>query len=222
MSEKAQAVLFDMDGVLVNSEPVILAAAIAGLAERGVQAKPEDFMPFIGAGEDRFIGGVAEKYGLTYRKEMKERVYQIYQEIAPEKLRIYEGAVELLIRLKQNGIHCVLASSADRIKIQTNLKVAQIKEDLFSIIVSGEDVNQKKPAPDIYLKAAQKINIPPADCVVVEDALNGIKAAKAAGMKCIAVATSFDRRTLQKEKPDFICNQITEVGEIIESLNNGR
>ena len=218
MSEKIQAVLFDMDGVLVDSEPVILAAAMACLKEYGLQPKAEDFIPYIGAGEDRFIGGVAEKYGLIYRKEMKERVYQIYQEIAPEKLGIYEGAVELLIQLKQHGIHCVLASSADRLKIQTNLNVAGIHENLLSAIISGEDVERKKPAPDIYLTAAQKINILPVNCVVVEDALNGIKAAKAAGMKCIAVATTFDRQMLQEENPDFICGQIVEVGDKIKAF----
>lgn len=218
MSEKIQAVLFDMDGVLVDSEPVILAAAMACLKEYGLQPKAEDFIPYIGAGEDRFIGGVAEKYGLVYRKEMKERVYQIYREIAPEKLGIYEGAAELLIQLKSHGIHCVLASSADRIKIQTNLKVAGIHENLFSAIISGEDVERKKPAPDIYLKAARKVNIPPANCVVVEDALNGIRAAKAAGMKCVAVATTFDRQRLLEEKPDFICGRIYEAGDKIRAF----
>jgi cytidine deaminase len=85
-----------MDGVLVDSEPVILAAAIACLTEYGLRVKPEDFVPYIGAGEDRFIGGVAEKYGLIYRKEMKERVYQIYQEIAPKKLKIcQEGRISI-------------------------------------------------------------------------------------------------------------------------------
>ena len=218
MSEKIQAVLFDMDGVLVDSEPVILAAAMACLKEYGLQPKDKDFIPYIGAGEDRFIGGVAEKYGLIYRKEMKERVYQIYREIAPEKLRIYEGAAELLIQLKQYGIHCILASSADQTKIQTNLNVAGIHENLFSAIISGEDVDRKKPAPDIYLTAARKVNIPPINCVVVEDALNGIKAAKAAGMKCIAVATTFDRQMLQEENPDFICGQIVEVGDKIKAF----
>jgi HAD superfamily hydrolase (TIGR01509 family) len=214
MSHKIQAILFDMDGVLVDSEPVILAAAIAGLAEYGVHAKPEDFTPFIGTGEDRFIGGVAEKYGLVYQTEMKIRVYQIYQEIVPLKLKVYDGVVDLLTNLQRQGIKMALASSADLVKINANLKVAKIPKDFFNAIVSGEDVVQKKPAPEIYLKAAQKIGIQAANCIVVEDALNGITAAKAAGMRCIAVTTSFDRATLQKEKPDFICRQIGEVAAV--------
>ena len=68
MSDKIEAALFDMDGVLVDSEPVILEAALVGLAEYGVKAKPEDFKAYIGAGEDRFIGGVAEKYGLIHNQ----------------------------------------------------------------------------------------------------------------------------------------------------------
>ena len=133
-------------------------------------------------------------------------------------MKVYDGVIELLIKLKKMGIQRALVSSADRVKIQINLKVAHIQEDLFSLIVSGEDVKQKKPAPDIYLQASQKLNIPPAHCIVVEDALNGIKAAKAGGMKCIAVASTFDHQTLRKEQPDFICRQIAEVGEIINQL----
>lgn len=217
MPTKIQAVLFDMDGVLVDSEPVILAAAMATLAEYGIQAKPEDFAPFIGTGEDRFIGGVAEKYGLNYQMEMKARAYQIYQELAPDKLKVYEGVVELLANLQEQGIKTALASSADMVKITVNLGVAKIPKTAFSAIISGEDVVQKKPAPEIYLKAAQEIGIPAADCLVVEDAINGIKAAKAAGMKCVAVATSFAPEILQKENPDFICNQTVEVGLIVEA-----
>jgi beta-phosphoglucomutase len=218
MSTKIQGVLFDMDGVLVDSEPVILAAAMAGLAEYGIQAKAEDFTPFIGTGEDRFIGGVAEKYGLVYQTEMKTRVYQIYQEIVPFKLKVYEGVVELLTHLQEQGAKKALASSADLVKITANLRVAKIPKDFFTAVISGEDVVQKKPAPEIYLKAAQKIGVPAANSIVVEDAINGIKAAKAAGMRCIAVATSFALKTLQKEKPDFICDYIAEVGPIIAKL----
>ncbi len=210
-----EAVLFDMDGVLVDSEPVILAAAITGLAEYGVQAKAEDFKPFIGAGEDRFIGGVAEKYGLSYKKEMKTRVYQIYQEIAPVKLRVFSGVIPLLTGLKQKGLKIALASSADLIKITINLKVAGLPKSLFDTIISGEDVVHKKPEPEIYIKAAGSLQANPVDCIVVEDALNGIKAAKAAGMKCIAITSSFDSKALKKENPDFICNNISEISSYI-------
>lgn len=217
---KAIGVLFDMDGVLVDSEPVILAAAIAGLEEYGVSAKPEDFIPFIGAGEDRFIGGVAEKYGVGYRVEMKKRVYEIYLDIVDSNLRVYEGTIELLNKLKQLGCKLALASSADRIKIDANLRVAGIKQDIFDAIISGEEVKEKKPSPEIYLKAAQRIDVPPEKCIVVEDAVNGIISARAAGMKSIGVTTSFDEKTLLSEGADFICNNILDVYGIICNIFN--
>ena len=77
------AVLFDMDGVLVDSEPIINAAAIRALAEFGIQAKPQDFEPFVGAGEDRYVGGVAELHGKTYLLEMKRRTYDWYLQLLP-------------------------------------------------------------------------------------------------------------------------------------------
>lgn len=212
------SVLFDMDGVLVDSEPVINAAAIKGLEEYGIQAKPEDFLPFVGAGEDRYVGGVAEKYGLAYRVEMKHRVYQIYLETVDEKIKVFEGARELLRALRDRGLKSALASSADRIKIDANLKAAGIPRSLFDAIVSGEDVADKKPSPDIYLYAADKLGAAPRECIVVEDALNGVQAAKAAGMRCIALTTSFSREALEKEGPDFICDGLAEVERVINRI----
>jgi len=207
-----------MDGVLVNSEPVILAAAIAGLKEYGVSAKPEDFVPFIGAGEDKFVGGVAEKYGVEYRVEMKRRVYEIYLEMVDSNLKVYDGTAEVLIRLKKAGYKLALASSADRIKIDANLRVAGIEKHIFTAIVSGEEVKEKKPSPEIYLKAAERIGIPPERCIVVEDAVNGIMSAKAAGMRSIGITTSFDKEVLLREGADFVCDNILQVYDIISDL----
>lgn len=212
------AVLFDMDGVLVDSEPVINAAAIAGLAEYGVYARPEDFHPFVGTGEDRYIGGVSELYGVPYKLEMKTRVYEIYLELVPERIKVFEGVKELLQSLQAAGHIMALASSADRIKIDANLRAADISPDYFAAIISGDDVVRKKPAPDIYLQAANKIRAVPEQCVVIEDALNGIMAAKAAGMKCIAVASSFSPEQLSAESPDYICNHIGEMFRLIKEL----
>jgi HAD superfamily hydrolase (TIGR01509 family) len=210
--------LFDMDGVLVDSEPVINAAAIRGLAEYGVIAQPEDFLPFVGTGEDRYIGGVAEQYGVAYRVKMKHRVYAIYLEIVEANIAIFPGVHSLLAFLGAAGIPCALASSADRIKIEANLRAAGIATDLFGAIISGEHVEHKKPAPDIYLAAAAAIGALPAECLVVEDALNGIQAAKAAGMRCIAVTTTFSREELAQEGPDYICPDMPAVQALIASL----
>ena len=115
------AVLFDMDGVLVDSEPIINAAAIRALAEFGITARPEDFEPFVGAGEDRYVGGVAELHGQTFVPEMKHRTYDWYLKLLPSMGKAFPGARDLVELLHQGGIPCAVASSADRVKVEANL-----------------------------------------------------------------------------------------------------
>ncbi len=89
-----------------------------------------------------------------------------------------------------------VASSADRVKIGINLREIGLSADIFDAIISGEDVERKKPFPDIYLLAAERIGLKPENCLVVEDAVSGITAGKAAGCKCLAVTTSFPAEKL--------------------------
>jgi len=206
-----EAVIFDMDGVLTDSEPVINAAAIAGLREFGVDAAPEDFIPFVGAGEDRYIGGVAELHGKTYVPEMKKRVYEIYLEILPERIRSFPGVHALLETLRGRQIPVAVASSADRVKVDANLKGIGLRLDAFAAIVAGEDVKNKKPDPAIYLFAAEQIGTPARDCCVIEDAIHGIEAAKAAGMRCVAVEHSFGKDQLLSARPEVIRERIAQV-----------
>lgn len=208
---KTEALIFDMDGVLVDSEPVIEEAARAGLAEYGVHALPEDFLPFVGAGEDRYIGGVAEKYGIPYRPEMKARVYQIYLELVDGKIRLYPGVPEMLERLRGKGYALALASSADHIKIKANLKAAGIDKALFDVLLGGDDVIHKKPDPEIYRTARERLGREPARCLVMEDALNGIEAAKAAGCLAWGVTTSFSAKELLRAGADRILEATVEL-----------
>ncbi len=197
-----RAVIFDMDGVLTDSEPVINEAAIRGLREYGIAPQPADFEPFVGMGEDRYIGGVAAKHGLVYRPEMKRRVYEIYLDILPGLLRGFPGVHELLADLRQRGLALAVGSSADRIKVEANLRGIGVDLAWFGAVVTGEDVQARKPAPDLFLAAAERLGIPPAQCCVVEDALSGVAAAKAAGMRCAAVATSFPEPALRAAGAD--------------------
>ncbi|MBL6842150.1 MAG: HAD hydrolase-like protein [Verrucomicrobiae bacterium] len=91
MSQKPdKAVIFDMDGVLTDSEPLINEASVKMFAELGVKVQPEDFYPYVGTGEKHYIGGVAEKYGMTIDLfEAKMRTYEIYLKLAPRKLRSF-------------------------------------------------------------------------------------------------------------------------------------
>lgn len=187
-----RGVIFDMDGVLTDSEPLINAAAIEMFKEKGLTVRPEDFLPFVGTGEDRYIGGVAEKYQFPLDiAAAKRRTYELYLELVPKQLRAFPGARALTRACRAAGLRIAVASSADRIKIEANLNQIQLPPATWDAIVVGEEAKAKKPAPDIFIAAAKKLDLSQPQCVVVEDAVNGVQAAKAAGMRCVAVAQTF-------------------------------
>lgn len=205
-----RAVIFDMDGVLTDSEPLINSAAVAMFREFGLVVQPEDFHPYIGTGENRYLGGVAEKYCFPINiAAAKNRTYEIYLEMVPAHLDAFPGAVDLVRSCIIAGMKVAVASSADRIKIDANLKKIGQPPELWDAIVCADDVEHKKPAPDIFLAVARKLSLHPDQCVVVEDAVNGIQAAKAAGMRCVAVASSFEARHLVQA--DLVKNSIAEI-----------
>jgi HAD superfamily hydrolase (TIGR01509 family) len=207
---KIRAVIFDMDGVLVDSEPLINAAAIAMFREKGLIVQPEDFLPFVGAGEDRYIGGVAEYYAFPLDvPAAKMRTYEIYLDLVPSQLEAFPGALELVHECREAGLSVAVASSADLVKVRANLEKIGLPIPFWDAVVTGEDVKSKKPSPDIFLVAARKLGVNPPECVVVEDAINGIEAAKAAGMRCVAVATTFPPDQLQEA--DVVRERIADV-----------
>lgn len=210
MTPKIRAAIFDMDGVLTDSEPLINAAAIAMFGEKGLVVQPEDFLPFVGAGEDRYIGGVAEKYHfLLALPAAKQRTYEIYLSLVPSQLEVFPGVHELFHACRQAGLRIAVASSADKIKVVANLEKIKLPVQSWDAVVTAEHVEHKKPMPDIFLSAAQNLGVDPVACVVVEDAVNGIQAAKAAGMRCVAVAQTFPPERLQQA--DIVRNTIADV-----------
>jgi beta-phosphoglucomutase len=202
-----KGVLFDMDGVLVDSESFISRAAIMMFIEHGIAAKSEDFHPFVGTGENMYIGGVASKYGLDLDIiKAKARVYEIYGEIAFGNLYALPGAHDFISRCRSRNLKLALATSADKVKLEINLREINLPPELFNSIVTGEDVTNKKPFPDIYIKAALNIGLKPEECLVVEDAVSGIRAGKSAGCRCLAVTSSFGASALNEA--DWICGSL--------------
>jgi beta-phosphoglucomutase len=207
-----KAVLFDMDGVLVDSEEFICKAAIEMFREMGLAVKPEDFIPFVGTGENRYIGGVAEKYNFPVAiQEVKKRTYEIYDTIVRNKLKPLPGVKEFISTCRKRSLKIAVATSADEVKMKVNLREIGLSVETFDVTVNGLQIERKKPFPDIYLKAADLLNVLPEDCLVVEDAPSGIKAAKAAGMKCLAVMSSFTESVLKDA--DWIVKDLTSVPE---------
>lgn len=204
-----QAVIFDMDGVLVDTEEFICEAAMNYFAELGVQVQADDFLEFVGTGENRYIGGVAEKYGVKIDiGQAKKRVYEIYDTIVRGRIQPLDGVMDFLATCKEKNLKTAVATSADRTKMDINLREMGLSEADFDVCINGLEVEHKKPHPEIFLTAAHKMNIPPANCLVVEDAITGVEAGKAAGCKVLALMTSFSAEQLAQA--DWISHTLAD------------
>lgn len=202
------AVVFDMDGVLCDSEHLSRAAGAQVLREmHGVSPDPNDFAPFTGTGEANFLAGVAGVYGVQSfdAEKAKRRFFDVYIHGGfVLDLRPFPGVPGLVRRLKSLGLKVAVASAADRVKIDANLRAIGLDEDVFDFVTSSDDIVNKKPAPDVFLAAAAGLSVAPTRCVVVEDAVAGVQAAVAAGMRCVGVATSMPANALLAAGADVV------------------
>jgi beta-phosphoglucomutase len=207
-----KGIIFDMDGVIIDSEPFICEAAIRMFAEKGHTVNPEDFLPFVGAGENRFIGGPAEEYGIQLDVEKdKARTYEIYGEIVKGRLEPLSGVHDFIHRARERGLKLAVASGADLVKVRTNLREIGLPPESFDAVVNGLDVKNNKPDPEIFLLAASRLGLSASECLVVEDAVNGVRAAKAAGARCLALTTTFSAEDLKGA--DWIAGTLADAPE---------
>ena len=214
-----RGIIFDMDGVLCDSEPYICEAACRMFREHGVQTQPEDFRPFVGMGEERFIGGVAEKHGAKLDlSAAKARTYAIYREIIRGRLQPMNGVSAFLDACRARGLRMAVASSADEVKVTANLAELGFPASRFDAVVNGLLVARKKPAPDIFLLAAEKIGLPPEACLVAEDAPAGLRAATAAGCAALGVRSSFDDATLRAAGASWTVRDLAEACGLLPFL----
>ena len=206
----------DKDGVLIDSEELMAKSGILALRDYGIEAKAEDFAPFVGRGEDLYIGGVAEKYGVPYDPEMKQRCYYYFGLYVETDAFVPKEIPSLLFQLREKGYKICVCTSADWNKVVHNLRAMGVGKEVFDAFVTGDVITRKKPDPEIYLKGAELVGVVPEKCIVVEDAPSGIKAAHAAGMQAVAIDTSFPEELLMKEaQPD---RMIHSLGELLDCL----
>jgi HAD superfamily hydrolase (TIGR01509 family) len=118
-----------------------------------------------------------------------------YYHLAAGHLQPFPGVMALLKRLRNHEHRLALASSGDRVKVAFGMQALQLNS-IFELVITGDDVSHSKPAPEIYLRAAQRLGVPPAECIAIEDAPAGVEAVKRAGMRCIAVTNSVPREQL--------------------------
>ena len=205
-----QAVIFDMDGVLVDSEPLYEQHLQAFLIQIGV-TQPELLTVSLKGVNSRDTNTLLiETFNLEYEIEelitMSRQAYLDHLN-SLENLPSIPGVVGLVKQLIKSGYTLALASSASAKRIDLFLTKLKLNR-YFPVIACGDDVERSKPAPDIFLLAAKKLGVKPKDCVVIEDAQNGVRAAKSAGMKCIAYAGS-DHNTDDLSEADVIIKDFT-------------
>lgn len=199
-----RAVIYDMDGTLVDSEGAIALAGKEALVDWGIECQLPDFKPFTGMGDDKFIGGVAEKYGVKYTPDMKKRAYEIYLEKANERVVVFPWSKRLIEFFASRGFSSAVASASDRIKVLRNIECIGVSPESFGAVITASEVTRQKPDPEIFLKAAAALGADPAQTLVFEDSLMGVRAAKRAGMKCIALTTSYPEPELYREHADAV------------------
>ena len=193
-----RAVIFDMDGVIVDSEPYSMQALVDILRQYGVEPTENDLRRSYGRRvRDDFVDYFS-RYGVTADVNTAiAHKHARYYHLAAGRLRPFPGVMPLLKRLRHCGYRLALASSGDRVKVAFGMQALGLN-GVFEAIVSGDDVTHSKPDPEIYLTAAQRVGVPAAACIAIEDAPAGVEAAKCAGMRCIAVTNSVGREQLHK------------------------
>ena len=181
------AIIFDMDGVLLDSEPLHLQAWQMLLADFAINYGFEEHKQFLGRKDLFMAGQLCLRFNLPVSAAQltcqKERCYlQLVEKHAVPRA----GLLRLLDQLVSAGMPCALASSATAATIASTLSVLALNS-YFQSVSSGDDVENGKPAPDVFLLAAGNLKVQPERCVVIEDTRNGILAARSAGMICVAV-----------------------------------
>ncbi|HEX2279026.1 MAG TPA: HAD family phosphatase [Candidatus Tectomicrobia bacterium] len=193
----APAVIFDMDGVIVDSEPYSMRALIDVLRQYGIDPTEAEIRRSYGRRIRDDFADYFSRYGVTAHLETAiARKEARYYHLAAGHLKPFPGVMRLLKRLRARGHGLALASSGDRVKVAFGMQALSL-DGTFEAVVCGNDVTRSKPDPEIYLLAAQRLKVPPAACVAIEDAPAGVEAAKRAGMRCIAVTNSVAREQLQ-------------------------
>lgn len=181
------AVIFDMDGVVVNTEPIGLRANLEMYKALNIEVSMDVYSTFIGNSDKMIVQKLKNLYKLEQtHQELLEEKYKYYFnafDSAPD-LELLPGVKDLIIDLHKNGMTLVLASSASKRKIEAVFTRFGLHE-YFTAKVSGEDFEISKPNPEIFIDAVSKTGFLKEQCVIIEDSTNGIKAAKAAGVFCI-------------------------------------
>jgi HAD superfamily hydrolase (TIGR01509 family) len=185
-----RAIVFDLDGVLVDTETVNLRSAVDAFAAFGHELDPADRSSITGWHPDDYVPRIAARVGLdaAVLPRLREFQHARYLELWPVEARIRPGAPEILDDLSASGYRLGLATSAGKVHVARCFERFGIGVH-FASILTRDDVSRRKPDPEIYLRSAERLGVRPTAMLVVEDSEPGVRAAVAAGARCVALLT---------------------------------
>ncbi len=214
--DKLYGLIFDVDGVIADTEAVNARASIKIFADllgvEGVVRK--DFEAGLGRGAEEYVKAGARVHGLELTEEQIKKATQLRQEyflkiLSQEPLPAFPCVLELMGKaMKEKNFRLAIATSSTLEKSRAVLEAANVPYRKM-VYINGDHVKNKKPDPELFLLAAERMGIEPANCVVIEDAPNGVQAAKAAGTKCIAVTNSTNAENLCEA--DLVCDSLEQI-----------
>jgi beta-phosphoglucomutase len=219
MPDTTRAVIFDMDGVIVDTAAYHFKSWQKIFGKYGVTFTKEQFPHIFGRRDDAIIRIImGDNVPPDQIQKMSREKEEYFREIVKENIKALPGAVELIKSLKPNNFKVALASSAVPENVNLVLETLKIRPD-FDAVTNGLEVTESKPSPQIYLLAASKVGVKPENSIVIEDAVMGVMGAKRGGMKAIAVTTSHNRAEFEEAHPDLVVDTLKEVNiAVVEKL----
>lgn len=206
-----KAVIFDMDGVIIDSEPLHFEVALAVVKYLGIESDKEYFNKFVGVTNPVMWKIVKKELNISNSiEDLIELQVNLTIDLFKESgIEAIEGIIELMEELKKNKVPCAIGSSSPQVFIDAVVEKLEIEKYLeFSL--SGETLPKSKPDPMIFLKAAETLGVEPKNCVVIEDSKHGVDAAKNAGMKCFGFKNT-NSGNQDLSRADVIVNKISEI-----------
>lgn len=210
-----KAIIFDMDGVIINSEPANIKSVKLAFKKLGIKITKKEIELIIGLNSEDYKNYFLKKYNFNY-SEFNQIKSEFYKKFIKSS-KLFKNNISLIRKLKKEKFKIALATSSKKEEAKEILKKAKLSKS-FNTITTKEDVKKRKPSPDAYLTTAKKLEVKPKDCIVIEDSSVGVIAAKRAGMKCIALLQSYNKYQ-DLSKADLQIKSTTKISiKMLENL----